>query len=100
MLIALESLEPGARVCDVARRNGMTPQHLSTWRGLVRKGKLRLPVEEETLPAFASIEVTQDDAAAETGTIEIALGELTIRLSPTTPAVRVAEIAMALRSAQ
>ena len=33
--IVLESFEPGARVCEVARRNGMTPQHLSTWRGEV-----------------------------------------------------------------
>ena len=32
--IVAESFEPGARVCDVAQRHGLAPQHLSTWRGL------------------------------------------------------------------
>ena len=45
--IIRESLEPGARVCDVARRNGLTPQHLSTWRSLAKKGKLNVPIPEE-----------------------------------------------------
>lgn len=29
--IVMESFAPRARVNDVARRHGMTPQHLSTW---------------------------------------------------------------------
>lgn len=28
--ILLKDFEPGARVCEVARRNGFIPQHLST----------------------------------------------------------------------
>ena len=60
--IIRESLEPGARVCDVARRNGMTPQHLSTWRGLAKKGKLNVPIPEEDFPAFATLEVMEESA--------------------------------------
>jgi transposase len=32
--IVLKSFEAGARVNEVARRNGLSPQHLSTWRGM------------------------------------------------------------------
>lgn len=55
--IVMESYAPGAKVCDVARRHGMAPQHLSTWRGLAKKGKLVLPMPEDgedLLPRFRS----------------------------------------------
>ncbi|MBC7740211.1 MAG: transposase, partial [Candidatus Saccharibacteria bacterium] len=32
--IVAESLLPGARVCDVAEKYGLTARHLSQWRGL------------------------------------------------------------------
>lgn len=35
--IAAESYEPGVKVCSVARRHGLTPQQLFTWRRLARK---------------------------------------------------------------
>jgi len=96
--IVPESLEPGARVCDVARRNGLRPQHLSTWRSLARKGKLAIPILEEDLPAFAALEVAAE-APAEPGVpIEIEAGGVTVRLAPNTATSRIAEIAAALRS--
>ncbi len=49
--IIRESLAPGARVCDVARHNGLTPQHLSTWRSLAKKGKLSVPIPGDDFPA-------------------------------------------------
>ena len=98
--IVRESLEPGARVCDVARRHGMTPQQLSTWRGLARKGKLNIPIPEDDFPAFAALEVV-GEASADPGTlIEIEAGEVTIRLAASTSAMRIAEIVAALRSSR
>ena len=52
--IVAESFEPGVRVRDVARRHGLAPQHLSTWRGLARQGKLDIAILEDDLPAFCS----------------------------------------------
>ena len=41
----VESLVPGARVCDVARMYGLIARPVSQWRGLARKRKLVLPVD-------------------------------------------------------
>jgi transposase len=99
--IVMESFAPGARVGDVARRNRMTPQQLSTWRGLARKGKLALPAAPETEQGFAVVELDEGSAAA-SDRIEIDAGGLTVRLAPATPATRIAEIiaeiAVALRA--
>ena len=98
--IVRESLEPGARVCDVARRHGMTPQQLSTWRGLARKGKLNIPIPEEDFPAFAALEVVEEAPADPGAPIEIAAGDVTIRLAANASASRIAAIATALRLAR
>ena len=50
--IVQESLEPGARVCDIARRNGVKAQQLSVWRSRARRGELALPGLQA--PAFVS----------------------------------------------
>jgi transposase len=53
-----ESFAPGARVGDVARRHGLTPQHLTSWRRLTRKGRIVLPAEE--MVGFAPIFVEDE----------------------------------------
>ena len=96
--IVLESFEPGVKVCDVARRNGMAPQHLSTWRRLARDGKLPMPVPEE--PMFAAVEVAPDQPktdATVAGVIEIDADGVVVRLPESASAERIAEIAAALR---
>ncbi len=98
--IVAESFEPGARVCDVARRHGLAPQHLSTWRGLARKGKLDVAIGQEDLPAFAALEVFEEEAAGDLMPIEIEVDGVTIRLGADTSASRIAEIAAALRLAR
>ena len=98
--IIRESLEPGARVCDVARRNGLTPQHLSTWRSLAKKGKLNVQIPEEDFPAFATLEVAPDAPTQSTGVIEIEANGVVVRLAPGNSAIRIAEIATALRAAR
>lgn len=60
--IVMESYAPGAKVCNVSRRHGMAPQHLSTWRGLARKGKLVLPMPDDGEDLFAPIEVLPEAA--------------------------------------
>ena len=55
--IVQESLVPGSTVAEVAELYGVSPRLLSTWRKLVRKGKLAVvlaPVDGE--PAFALVE--------------------------------------------
>jgi transposase len=98
--IVAERFAPGARVCDVARRHGLAPQHLSTWRGLARKGKLDVIIGEEDLPAFAALEILDDEASGCPTPIEIEADGITIRLGADTPAGRIAEIAAALRLAR
>lgn len=101
--IVMESYAPGAKVCDVAQRHGIAPQHLSTWRGLAKKGKLVLPMPDDGEDVFASIEVLADAAfppveAGGGGMIEIEAGGAIIRVPLNTDAARVAELALALQA--
>ena len=99
--LVAESFQEGVRVCDVARRNGLNPQHLSTWRKLAREGKLVLNSGDE--PAFAALVV--DERASSTSIdirpvpIEIEVPGVIVRLSANSSAERIATVATALRLA-
>jgi transposase len=60
--IVAESYDPGASVCSVARRHGLTPQQLFTWR---REARKRL--EAEGPPAFVPAIVAAPEPAAAPG---------------------------------
>ncbi len=95
--IVAESFARDARVSDVARRHGLQPQQLTTWRRLAREGKLALPDDDERLD-FASLVVetpSGDDAAP----IELEVEGVIVRLPGDSATVRIAEIAAALRAA-
>src|SRR5262249_50804859 len=47
--IVAESYVPGAVVSEVARRHGISPQHLFVWRRAARAGVSSLPADEAPL---------------------------------------------------
>jgi transposase len=72
-----ETLQPGVTVTEVARRHGLAPSVVFTWRRLVREGRLG-----DTDPTFVPVAITpvpaQVPSAASPprriGLIEIVLG--------------------------
>ncbi len=104
--IVAESFQEGVRVCDVARRHGLAAQHLSTWRGLARDGKLALNVSDET--CYAALVLDEQPAARSSpdapcprgpssAQIEIEVAGMIVRLFGESSAERIAAIATALR---
>lgn len=108
--IVAESLKPGATVNAVAARYGLRANHLSEWRGRARDGKLVLPALEDDDFCFAPLVLSAVSApslrvrsgrsgqpeAQPLEPIEIAVGQVTIRLDSATTAIRIAEIVRAI----
>jgi transposase len=95
-----ESFEPGTRVVDVARRHGVAPQQVTAWRRDARQGRLVLPVEGAGPFAALVVEdplTSMPPPSALHSMIEIEIDGVVVRLAADAPAVRVAEIAAALR---
>jgi transposase len=75
--IVEETMQPGVKVSEVARRHGLAPSVVFTWRRLVREGRLG-----DAGPAFVPVKITPVPAQAppmvsssrRTGLIEIILG--------------------------
>jgi transposase len=56
-----ETLQAGETVCGVARRHGVAPSLLFTWRRQARQGRLG-----EAVPALVPVEITSIPSAAST----------------------------------
>jgi transposase len=99
--LVAESFEEGVRVCDVARRNGLNPQHLSTWRKKAREGKLALDLGDG--PAFAALVVDESGGSVpanfSSARVEIEVCGVIVRLAADSSARRIAAIATALKLA-
>ena len=81
--IAGESLIPGMRVADLARRHGTTRWQIYNQRKKLRTGQLAVPESVASLPMFAELvveggamDVPQAGAASE---VEIVVGDVVIR---------------------
>ena len=96
--IVSESLVPGVTVRSVAERYGLKPNHLSSWRGLARAGKLVVP--DFTGANFAQVVVADalPPIPPMQDRIELIVGSFTLRLDAVTPPTRIAELAIALRA--
>ena len=53
--IGAESLVPGAKVADIARRHGVTRWQVYDWRKKLRAGQLALAAETAQEPMFAAL---------------------------------------------
>ena len=75
--IVEETMQPDVTVSEVARRHGLAPSVVFTWRRLAREGRLG-----DTGPAFVPVEITplpvqavpMVSSSRRTGLIEIVLG--------------------------
>ena len=126
--ILLESLEPGANVSEVARRNGLSPQQLFGWRREARalivdstdaapsldqpaghrraKAKVSGRALSSSAPAFAPIMITAPAAAPPSssdrkpcGVIEILVGDCVVRVRGQVDAGALAAVLKAVRRA-
>lgn len=93
--IVRESLAPGARVADVARKYGLLSQQLTHWRRAARSGRLALVTDAPD----DFVEIAIEDVAAHRRTqakIEIVVGKVLLRLEGDAASTRIAEIVTAL----
>ena len=86
--------EPGANVSAIARTHGLSPQQVFTWRRQA-VGKSRKEMGAAAGASFAMVAVESEAAGS---VVEIAFGEVTLRIGPMVPAARVKEILQAVRS--
>ena len=108
--IVAESYAPGKTVCGVARRHGLTPAQLFTWRRLARRS--RLPVKEppvlfvpavvEPSPGPPLHPASQPQRArrrgSETG-IEVEMDGIVVRIGSGSSPEAIAAVIRALRAA-
>ena len=95
--IVRESLRPGVRVCDVARKYGLRAQQLTVWRRAARSGRLALISDDDKGGAFVPIEISDGAARkAPEARIEISVGKVVLRVQSDTSSLRLAEIVAAL----
>lgn len=112
--IVAESFLPGVRVGDVARRHGMLPSQLTTWRRMAKDGDLALLWESvvPSEPDFVPLIVEEGAASAEavaavpsvSGSrmempIEVVVGAVVVRLPAEVPVARLSALVRALAEA-
>jgi transposase len=100
--IVAESYSSGGTVCAVARRHGLTPQQLFTWRRLART-----EIGFEDAPAFVPVVVDavplssprQSRRRSKFGGIELVIGEVEVRIGAEASPRSIAAVIRALKAA-
>ena len=89
--IVAETYRPGATVAGVARRHGIVASQLSTWRTAAKRRRV-----QDSSQAFADLSVMADALPAPFDGVEIAVGDVSVRLPKTATPKRIADIARRL----
>ena len=105
LAIIAESCQDGAVISEVARRHGLRPQQLFTWRNGLRKREAARRLCGGT-PAFAPVAIASDRPvmepagapAAGPAPIEIVLGGATVRLHGDVDSKTLAAVLRAVKS--
>lgn len=104
--IVTESAEPGATVCAVARRHGLTPQQLFTWRRALRVEAeaafvpvvVAPPPEPEPAPKPAPTRRRSRGSSRSGGLIELEIDGVVVRVGRGSDAKTVAAVIRALKA--
>jgi transposase len=101
--IAAESMMPGVRVADVARKHGTTRWQVYDWRKQIRKGNLVVPESVAALPMFAELVIDDTATAAPLAVtrseLEIVVGDVVIRVGADTDERQLTRAIRAARAA-
>ena len=108
--IAAESLAPGAKVTDVARRHDVTRWQVYDWRRNLTSGKLAMPVEVMNEPMFAAlvvenvtheppVAVRKPRGATRSSRIELVVDGIILRMSSDVDEDQLARMIRAIRTA-
>lgn len=101
--IVVEASAPGVNVSAIARSHGLTPQQVFTWRrAAVRRAQQTDTGTPDT--SFAEVRIVGTPTACNGrepvgGVVELAVGDVTLRIGPSVPAARVRDLLRAVRSA-
>jgi transposase len=100
--IIAESFAARANVSAVARRYGLRPQQVYSWRRLAREGRLALPVEEEV--GFVPVITTGGERpsaapSSRAGVVEIAIAGAVIRVGAGVDGRLLCEVLRAVKAA-
>lgn len=104
--IVAESFAGTTSVCDVARRHGLTPSQLFTWRREARRsadpppGRLFVEaiVDPVNVPETVGPRASPHDASAQSGTIEVEIDGVMVRVGRGADARTIAAVLRALKS--
>lgn len=108
--IAAESMVPGAKVADVARRHAVTRWQVYDWRKKLMAGALALPAETADDPMFAALVVETEPTrpapsskrprgAVKSSRIELVVGDVTLRVASDIDEAQLTQMIRAIRAA-